>query len=169
MTPFAPIRPLAAALIIAIIAGCSSKAPTRPKTPESPPAAGARVEPATPPAAASAPASTAAEDVVTHLQVLEKGRVTVQLRTTSPEQCKKTRQDMLKSAEKASPGKGAQQMAASLLCTRQAQELPYSIRLQNLDYQFASREGCERYAVAKGLYPPKPAPGTKSPCFATRQ
>ena len=168
MIPQALRHPLAIAVTLALIAGCSSK-PPRPRTPEAPPPVSERPEPVVPPAAASTPSAAPAETVVTHLQVLDKGRVSVQLRTASLEQCKKTRQDMLKSAEKASPGTGAQQMAPNLLCTRQAQELPYSIRLQNLDYQFASRESCERYAVAKGLYPPKPAPGTKSPCFATRQ
>ncbi len=168
MTPHPFRHLLATALILTLIAGCSSKAP-RPRTPDAPPPVSAPAEPVIPPATASAPSAAPAENVVTHLQVLDKGRVSVQLRTASPEQCKKTRQDMLKSAEKASPGTGAQRMGPSLICTRQAQELPYSIRLQNLDYQFATRESCERYAVAKGLYPPKPAHGTKSPCFATRQ
>jgi len=99
-----------------------------------------------------------------YLQVLEKGRVTVQLNTDGTETCQGLRQGMLNAAEKANPGKGAKEMAGNVRCADQAQELAYALKAQNLDYQFASQEGCEHYAIVKGLLPPRPAPGTKSPC-----
>lgn len=100
-----------------------------------------------------------------YLQVFEKGRVSVQLRTDNQDNCQRIRQDMLNAAEKASPGSGAKEMAPNLVCSNQPQDLAFALKLQNLDYQFASREACEHYAIVKGLYPPRPAPGTKSPCL----
>lgn len=101
-------------------------------------------------------------------QVLENKQVSVQYRTDSSEACLKMRQNMLVAAEKSAPGRGAKEMTDNLLCAPQPSPMSYTLA-SSADVQFASRAGCEHYAVVKGLMPPRPAPGTKPVCVPVRR
>lgn len=101
-------------------------------------------------------------------QVLENKQVSVQYRTDSSEACLKMRQNMLIAAEKSAPGRGAKEMTDNLLCAPQPSTMSYTLA-SSADVQFASRAGCEHYAIVKGLMPPRPAPGAKPVCVPVRR
>lgn len=101
-------------------------------------------------------------------QVSENGHLAVQIRCESTEACLKMRQATLNAAEKSAPGRGAKEMTNNLSCTPVRAPLPYTLA-NNGDIQFATREGCEHYAIVKGLMPPHPLPGSKPVCVSVRK
>ncbi|WP_018607587.1 hypothetical protein [Uliginosibacterium gangwonense] len=101
-------------------------------------------------------------------QVLENKQVSVQYRTDSSEACLKMRQNMLVAAEKSAPGRGAKEMTDNLVCAPQPSMMSHTLA-SNADVQFASRAGCEHYAIVKGLMPPRPMPGAKPVCVPVRR